>query len=486
MISTALPVKDPLDANATGFRPTPLFWAGVLFVQLVLLSLFIYDWRISVLLVAGIVIVTVLLDNPAWAVGCMLGSRLISTSTTSFFSIGKITIGLFEPVLLFSLVALALRAMIAQKTLFRTWPWQPVYLTYIGWCVAGLFWCTKMSDGIKDILGLLVILATNLVILAFIETWAQVRAMVWFWIVTCVLIGILAIFGDSLGLTNYGAQWKASAGGGRETGLGQQPNWFAMNLMFVVHSCAAFALVQKRAIIRWSLMFATIFIFFAMMTSGSRGGAYSIVIGGMIVALGQSLFRRWFIGFASVGFAFFAVAYFFDIGDIGKGMNRITMNLDVLFAQDIRGLNWAACMGMFSETWGRGIGPGGYIDNLQKYSDWLYHSVYRYPHGIFWGEVAHNGVIGIILLFTMVFTIGRMAWKTIGYTRGTEAEVLAWSMPASMAGYFAWSLVEFNFYEKPFWEWLGLYTALYFVAKRDFEKRSRGEPSEIPDWKLQL
>lgn len=475
-----------MDAIAPGFRPTPLFWVGVAFVQLVLLGIFVYDYRISVLLVVGAVIATVLLDRPVWAVGCMLAARLISTSTTSFFSIGKITIGLFEPVLLFALIALALRAVLSQKKLLNTWPWQPVFLAYIGWSVLGLFWCTKMSDGIKDILGLCVIMGTNVVIIAFVQTWEDVRGMVWFWICTCVLIGILAIFGDAIGLTNYGAQWKASAGGGRETGLGQQPNWFAMNLMFIVHSCAAFALVQKRAVVRWGLMIATIFIFFAMMTSGSRGGAYSIVIGGMIVALGQPIFRRWFIGFAAVGLGFFAVAYFGNIGDIGKGLNRIAMNVDVLFAQDIRGLNWAACIGMFMDTHGLGIGPGGYIDNLQKYSDWLYHSVYRYPHGIFWGEVAHHGVVGVVLLFTMVVSIGLMARDTIRNTRGTEAEVLAWSMPASMAGYFAWSFVEFNFDEKPFWEWLGVYTALYFVAKADKERRDRGEKGLIPEWKFTL
>ncbi len=467
-------------------RGSLLIWTGVLLAQFLLLAVFLYDWRVCIVLVAGIVIVTVLLDRPIWAVGCMLGARLISTSTTSFFTIGGATIGLFEPVLLFALVALALRAVLAQKTLTRIWPWLPAYLAYLIFCFAGLFWCTKFSDGFKEILGLCVILGTNVVVICFIETWEEIKLMMWFWIGTCVFIGLLAIFGDSLGLTDYGAQWKASASGGRETGLGQQPNWFAMNLMFVVHACAAFALVQKRTRVKWGLMLATVFIFFAMMTSGSRGGAYSIVIGGMIVALGQPLFRLWFLRFATVGLAFFAFSYFFDIGDLGKGLNRITMNVDVLFAQDIRGLNWAACIGMFSDSWGLGIGPGGYIDNLQKYSDWLYHSVYRYPHGIVWGEIAHRGVIGVGLLIALVLSIGFMARDTIRLTKGTEAEVLAWAMPASMAGYFAWSFVEFSFTEKPFWEWLALYTALYLVAKREKAKADAGGVSEIPRWTLKL
>ena len=133
-------------------------------------------------------------DLPVWAVGAMLSARLLSTGTTSFFTIGKISIGLFEPVLLLALIALGLRAVFAGMTLWRTWPWQPVFLAILGWNVVGLGWCTKVSDGFKDILTLCVILSTATVILAFVKTWDDVRTMIWFWIATCVAIGILAIF----------------------------------------------------------------------------------------------------------------------------------------------------------------------------------------------------------------------------------------------------------------------------------------------------
>ncbi|MDP2309793.1 MAG: O-antigen ligase family protein [Pseudomonadota bacterium] len=456
--------------------------AVVLAAQLGLLALFVVDWRLPVVLTAGFLIGAILLDRPVWAVGGMLAARLLSTGTTSFFTIGKISIGLFEPVLLVALIALGLRAVFAGMTLWRPWPWQPVFLAIMGWNVVGLAWCTKMSDGAKEIVTLGVILATSSVILAFLRTWDDVKMAVWAWIGACVGIGVLALFGDAFGLTDYGSQWQASSSGGRETGLGQQPNWFAMNLMFVVHTCAAFALVQKRAVLRWGLLLATLFIFFSMMTSGSRGGAYSIVIGGMLVALGQPLFRKWFMRFAVVGTLFFGLAAAGDLGDIGKGLNRISSNVDVLFTRDIRGLNWAACIGMFRDSNMLGIGPGGYIDNLQKYSDWLYHSVYRYPHGIMWGQIAHGGLVGVGLLVALVVVITRMAAHTIRDTRGTEAEVLAWAMPASMAGYFAWSFVEFSLDEKPFWEWLAVYTALHLVAKR--AREPGGTP--IPKWTFSL
>lgn len=468
-----------MDLPRPRFDSWPI-WLAILAVQVVLMAIFVFDWRIPVVLAGGFVAATVMLDQPVWTVGVMIAARLIATTTTSFFTIGSISIGLFEPVLALAAGALLLRGIFTQKLLWQNWPWKPVFIIHLIWLFIGLFgWSVKISDGLKDIIPLIIIFATSTVIIAFVESWNDVKLMIWAWIATCCAIGVLTFFGDQLGLTDFSSQWKA-AEGGRSTGLGQQPNWFAMNLMFVVHSTAAFALVQKKPALRWGLLLACLFIFFTMMTSGSRGGAYSIVIGGMLVSLGQPMFRRWFVGGAVGALFMVGVAMTTGLVDLGSGWNRIIANIDVLFAQDIRGMNWAACMGMFVDTFGRGIGPGGYIDELAKYSWFIYESIYRYPHGIFWGELAHTGVIGVILLIAMVVVITRMAIQTIRDTKGTEAEVLAWSMPASMAGYFAWSFVEFSYDEKPFWEWLALFTALHLVAR----KAKEGQIPPIPEWKL--
>lgn len=448
----------------------------VLAAEVFLLFTFSYNQKLPVLLTAAVVILMLILDNPVWAVGLMLAGRLLSTGTLSFFTIGKMSIGLFEPVLLLALVVLGLRAVFEQKKLWREWPWQLAYGLILGWNALGLFWCQSVSDGVKEIIGLCIIVATNFIIIAFIETWEDVKLMLWFWILSCALIGILSIFGDQLGLTSYATQWKAAAGGGRSTGLGQQPNWFSMNLMFVVQATAAFALIQRERLLRWGLLVCSLFIFLTQMSSGSRGGAYSIVIGAAIVALGQPVIRKWLAGFSAVGGVVFGVALLGNLGAYGRALNRISMNLDQLFARDIRGMNWAACGQMFLGSDGLGIGPGGYVDYLRIYNWWLYNSVYRYPHGIFWGQMAHGGIIGILLLVFLVVAIGRMCIQTIRDTAGTEASGIAWAMTSSMVGYFAWSFVEFNFNEKPFWEWLALMTALHLVAR----KAKEGQGPAIP------
>ncbi len=447
--------------------------------QIVLLGLFLVDWKLPVVVMAAILITIVLLDRPVVAVAMMLAARLISTGSMSFLNVGGITIGLFEPVLLYALVALGLRAVFTRHKLWRWWPWQLVFGAILLWRVAGLTWSLTITEGLKDCITLCVVIATSTVIMAFLETWEDVKLAIYFWIGACVLIGILAIFGDLLGLTDYSSTWKAASRGGRETGLGQQPNWFAMNLMFVIIPAAAMALIQKELLLRWAFLVATLFIYFTTMTSGSRGGAYSVVIGAGIVALGQPLFRKWAIRFGALGFVMFLIAWFGNLGDIGKGLNRIVLSSSSILEGDVRGMNWAACIQMFVHTDGLGIGTGGYVAALKTYSWWLYNSVYRYPHGIFWSEMSHGGIIGVILLFTLVGVIGKMSMDTIRMARGTEAEPLAWAMPASMAGYFAWSFVEFELDEKPFWEWLAVYTALHLVLRK-----VHAEGKKLPEWKL--
>jgi hypothetical protein len=129
-------------------------------------------------------------------------------------------------------------------------------------------------------------------------------------------------------------------------------------------------------------------------------------------------------------------------------------------------MNWLVCYQEFVDTWGRGIGAGGYVTLLAKYNWYIYQSVYRYPHGIFWGLMAHYGAVGLFLFGWLSLRVFRMGRELVAWTRGSQLEVLAWTMPATLLGYAAWSFVEFEYNEKPFWEFLALYTALYLVVGR--------------------
>lgn len=448
-------------------------------MQLALAGLFAVDPRIPAAIVIGGVGVLMVLERPILGVGVLLAARLMSTGAMVFMRIGRIGIGPFEPALVLCLATLAVQAALHGRRLWRSWPWRIPFLAMVGWMGVSLAWSVDKGDGLGDILPMFIVLANTLVILAFVETWDDFRLMLWFWVGASVAIGLLTVVTDVLGIQTTSVTFKAAAGGGRETGLGQQPNWYAMNLMFIIHTCFGMALLEKRRWVRWGLIFAGFFIFLMMLKSGSRGGAYAILIGGVLAAMAHPLFRKWFIRFSVMTAVLVAIGIALNLADSQKALLRIVSNASL--NQNYRPLNWLACWQMFRDTYGRGIGAGGYTELLPRYNYYVAESLYDYPHGIFWEIVAHYGVVGLSIMAWLGGSVVGMTRKIVRLARGTEAEVFAWTMPAAMLGYLAWSFVEFTLADKPFWEFLSLYTALYLVLKR-----LQAEGGPIPSWSARL
>lgn len=450
-----------------GRRPNWTLVVGVVLIQVVLALLMVWDWRLPVALVAGTVVVVVALRVPLVAVGLLIGGRLISTGSMSFIRIGKVNIGLFEPVLLLALVALAVHAITRRQQLLHVWPWRGPLFGFAAWQVLGLLWCVSFGNGLQEIVAVGVIITTTTIVLSYVKTYDDFKKVVMAWIGAAVIIGLLAVTTDWTGVGDVKDTWEVAAGGGRETGLGQQPNWFAMNLMFIVLTAFGMAVVEERKWLRWLFVGAGFFVFVSQLRSGSRGGIYALTIASGLVGLAHPVARRWVVRGGVVAFLFFAAFTLFgEGGSTTKAVNRIVMNLGNTWGEDIRQQNWLVCLEMFAETWGRGIGPGGYAELVADYNWRIYDSIHKYPHGIFWGLAANYGVVGIALFGAMAVAVVRMARDLVRWTKGSAIEVFAWTMPATMLGYALWSFVEFNFDDKPFWEFLALFTALWILVKR--------------------
>ena len=461
----------------TSWAGGPWALAAIVAVQLVAVLVFALEPKLAVGLVLAVVGAVVILDRPVLGVGLLICARLLSTGATVFMRIGRMGIGPFEPVLIVCLAALVFHAALHSTPLWRRWPWRGPLLALIAWTGLSLLWSVDPRDGVSDLLPLFIVLANTMVILAFVRTWQHFRWMLWFWVGASVTVGVLTLLLDAAGIATTDVVFKAAAGGGRETGLGQQPNWFAMHLMFIIHTAFGMALIERRRLFRVGLVMAGFFVFVMMLKSGSRGGAYATLIGGVLAALAHPLFRKWFWRFSAVACVIIGIGIVFDVGDTSKAFGRILSNLSL--RQNFRQLNWLTCIQMFQDTAGLGIGAGGYETLLPKYNNYVAQSLYTYPHGIFWELMAHHGVVGLGLFSWLLASIVGMAAKLIRWSKGTEAEVFAWTMPAAMLGYFAWSFVEFTLTEKPFWEFLALYTALYLLMSR-----LREEGRSLPAWSL--
>jgi O-antigen ligase len=445
--------------------------ALIALVQVGLVGLMVLDWRMAIGAVFGMALVAVVLERPVLGISLLIMARLMDTSSNAFIRIGRTAIGSFELFLLVAMVAMAVYVIRQKRSLLISWPWLPPLLAFMAFQVLTLSWSVDKGDGVAEIISLVVVSLNAILILSFVRTPAHFMLVIYAWILACVLIGMYSSVTDLLGISESGP-WKAAEGGGRETGLGQQPNWYAMNLMFIVHTCFGLALVQRRALVRWLLVGAGLFIFLSMLRSGSRGAMYAIIIGGGLAAMALPIFRKWFVRFLVAVAVIFALAITLDWGSTSQAVNRIWMNVGRTWST-YRAQNWQVCVQVFLDTYGRGAGAGGYTTLLEHYNWFIYNSDYDYPHGIFWGLLAHYGVIGLAIFSWLIAVVFRMGRRLVKWTRGSLLEVFAWTMPATMLGYFAWSFVEFEFKEKPFWEFLSLYTALYLIVRY---AREQGQP----------
>ena len=461
----------------TSWAGGPWVLAAVVLVQVIAVGLFALKPVAVLGMVCAVVGAVVVLERPVLGVGLLLTARLFSTGATVFVRVGRMGIGPFEPVLLLCLMALVFHAALNGTKLWRSWPWRGPLIAFMIWISMSLMWSGNPKDGLSDLLPLFIVLANVMVILAFVREWTHFRLMLWFWVGASVGVGVLTLLLDAAGIATTDVTFQAAAGGGRETGLGQQPNWFAMHLMFIIHTAFGMALIERRRWARFGLIAAGFFVFVMMLKSGSRGGAYATLIGGLLAAMAHPLFRKWFLRFAIASLIIFTVGIAFDVGDTAKAFSRIASNMSL--QQNYRQLNWLTCLQMFQDSGGLGIGAGGYEDLLPTYNNYVAQSLYTYPHGIFWEVVAHYGIVGLGLLGWLIVSIIQMARELIVMSKGSEAEVFAWTMPASMLGYFAWSWVEFTLTEKPFWEFLALYTALYLIVKR-----LKASGQSLPSWSV--
>ncbi len=445
----------------------PAGLTAIIAVQLVLVVIMLIDYRLPAALVVGGILTVAALRWPLGAVALLIAARLIGTASMSWLHIGGLHLGIFEPVLIIALFALLYHAVIRRRQILHDFPWLTPMLIFVMYQVIGLTWAYKFGQGISDIVSTAVVLANATLIITFVRSYEDFQKVFTVWVAASVTIGLLSMFTSMDTVGSSGGVWEIAANGGRETGLGQQPNWFAMNLMFSVHTCFGMAVIQKDKRRRWMFILAGLFIFLSQLRSGSRGGAYAIFIGGTLVALAHPVFRRWMKRFLVIVLGLFAFYMLFDYGSsTSKALTRIATNITNTWGQDVRETNWVVCGQMFLNTWGFGIGPGGYADLLEDYNWKLYTSIHRYPHGIFWGLLAHYGLIGLSLGAWTIVIVFRMARELIMISRGSAIEVFAWTMPATMLGYIAWSFVEFEINDKPFWEFLALYTALFIATKK--------------------
>jgi hypothetical protein len=432
-------------------------------LQLALAPVLALDPWLAVGIAAFVAVAVVTVERPLVGLGILLAVRLASTGATVFFRVGRAGIGPYEPLLVLCLAALALSATFHRTALLPEWPWRTPFLLLVGWMALSLLWSGDARDGLSEVLPLLLVLASTVLVLTFVRTQRDVTAMLRVWLLASAAIAVVALLAGRH-LLPMALPFEAAARGGRETGLGQQPNWFAMNLSFAVPTAIALAIGARGPLSRLAFLAAGGAVLFAMLSSGSRGAVVACTVAVALPALRHATFRRWASRAAIVASLLGAIALRYDVGGSARALGRIVSS--TALEQHYRPQNWWASYEMARDSMGLGIGAGGYDEALVHHNAKLAATIYDYPHGIAWGVLAHLGVVGLLLFAWLAIAIARMSVAAARDARGTDAEVLAWTMPATMAGYLVWSFVEFSLWDKPFWEWAALSTALAAAVRR--------------------
>lgn len=429
----------------------------------------IIDWRISAALLAAVVGVVLASERPVWGLGLLILGRLTSSGSNAWLTVGRVHIDLFEVSLLCVAIALAGRAVKERIWWFdlRFVPWRAPVVGLLLIQLLSFFWCPSRTDWIMEVLSTVMLLVTTLAIVVFAREARTVRRLLVWWVLVSSTVAALATFG--LGVASEEAVFEM-AQTSREGGFGQHPNWYAMNLMFTPLTATALALSARGRAMRLSLGGLGLFVFVAQMNSGSRGGTASLLIGAGMLALFDPRARRYVLAGLAMGLS--AAAGMLMLGLASGAMMR-TFNFASVLTRSIRQANWQACGAMAVATYGRGIGAGGYDKLLARIDPELAESQYAYPHGIFWEILAHYGLFGVLLATAFVGYVVQLGMQTIRSSRDPADRTLVAAMLATILGYMAWSFFEFSISDKPFWEYLGLYTALCLAMGRGSSESRR-------------
>lgn len=426
--------------------------------------LFVVDFRLPFALLIAAVGFVVAVENPLAGVALLIAGRITSTGANAWVRIGKINVDLFEPALALTLVAVMFHAVTTRRLELKEAPWRNPVIVLLIFQVLSLAWTTSMSEAFQDVVATGVLLTTTFVIMTFATEWKHVRGLLFVWIAASVMVSLASLLGVASPSTTTSFEMSS---GSRAGGFGQHPNWFSMNLMYGVLVAFALAIIEKNPFLKTVLAGAGMLIFLAQMGSGSRGGTGSILIGAAVAAFFNPRIRKTMMKVGLVGGIIIAAVIFGDAGSSANAFARIWTESSSAGAlgAGVRESNWVVCWMMFKDTWGLGIGGGGYEELLQVYNWWLYNSQYTYPHGIFWGMMAHYGLMGIGLMGWFLVSVTRMSLSMIRATAGRPEQILVFAMFGTMIGYFSWSFFEFLYDEKPFWEFLGIYTVLWAWTK---------------------
>ncbi len=444
-----------------------LLWLGIVLLQAVFVVLLLIDPAWAVALVGGLLVFTLALRYPYAAVMVAVAARLTATNALSI-RFGPVFLSAFEPLFVLAFAALFLRSVQQRESQLRDFPISKVMVAFVVWVALTLVWSPDRGEGVMLVIRLLIAFGIVWLVASVVRTPEHYYGMMWTWLLASCAIGTVGLIVGTYESAVYGdIAFKSMSGGGRVGGLGQHPNWFAMAMAFGINPAFVLAYSEPSRLKKVLLVAAALWLLLVAVSTGSRGAVWGTGMGSLFLALHNTRLRRFLYSYWFLIAGAFATALLVGFGSLTSSFYRVaTRGIGTFWQGDVRFANWRVCYDMLIESFGLGIGAGGYETLLPTFNERLALSMYAYPHGVFWDVMAHYGLPGLVLWGTLCWLVIRHYRQAREAVRGTRVELWLIGMMAGIVGYWAHSLVEFHLEDKPYWTFLGVFLGLVVAAKK--------------------
>jgi len=438
-----------------------LLWLGIAALQLLFFILALIEPMLALGLISGILLFLLALRYPYAAVLLAVVARLTATNALSIRA-GPIFLSAFEPLYVLAFVALLIRTVQLRRAQLRDFEGSRMLMAFLVWVAITLVWSPERGEGVMLLIRMLIAFGLVWLISSELRTPEKFYVAMWVWLGVSSVLGLAGVMLGTYESTVYGdVAFKAMSGGGRSGGLGQHPNWFAMSMAFGINPAFAMAYAEKVRSRRWILLGIALWLLLVAVSTGSRGAVWGTGLGSLFLALNNERLRLFLYRYWFVIAAMFGVALIYGFGDLTSGFVRVaTQGLATFWQGNVRFANWAVCYQMFIESFGLGIGAGGYERLVSTFDERLNLSLYAYPHGVFWDVMAHYGVVGLTLWGGFIVFVIRAYRRAKARVKGTVVELWLIGMFAGALGYWTHSFVEFHLEDKPIWTFLGIFLGL--------------------------
>jgi len=444
-------------------------WLGIVLLQGVIVVLSLIQPVIPLALLAGLLGFVLALRYPVIAAVAVMAARLAANRSLSL-KLGPMFLGIFEPMYIMAFIAILIRTVQARKTLLQAFPAWRLMAALIVWIAIGLAWSANKGEGLVVLIRITYEVGLVWLLASMLRNPKHYQWAIWTWLSVGALLGVAGVLASTWGFSGqiYGeVAFQSMSAGGRFGGLGQHPNWFGMSMAFGINPAFAMAYAERDRTKRLLLVGIALILLTAAVSTGSRGAVWGTGVGSLFLALNSPPLRRFLYRYWFVIAIVFVGALLFGAGPLTSAFFRVlTRGIDTFWQGNTRFANWHCCIQMFTETFGVGIGAGGYLDWLPRFNERLLLSDSAYPHGIGWEVLAHWGFVGFALLMAIGLAVGRRYVRAVRAVRGTKVEFWLIGMAAGVVGYWAHSLVEFHLIDKPFWAFFGVSLGLLVAAEK--------------------